>query len=842
MSSKLKSDKSKTKSKMATASKGTKQKKTVVSKRQGTAAKKSTKTKQSSTAERATANKTVANRSTAKKDAKPVGNKLTARKDRSGRMWFVLAVFVLVLLYVGLYRVYAIKQQSDEYEKAAIYNQVNKVPDTVLSPNRGDIVDRNGEQLAVGETVYNIILDVRLLLKQKEEIQTETIEKINELLDIPLDTLKEYVALDANGKPNKDTSYFMIAKKVPYTTGKAINDLGWNWFYGEQDTKRSYPQGTLAAQVLGFIRGDTIWGLENTYNDQMLGVPGRNFRTYEADGTIETQHESPIKGNKLVTTLDANIQKYAEEVCKTAYDAYSPEYTASIVMNPNTGEVYAMAQYPTFDPNDPMKLSELEKSDVAAEWEKMSDDEKYKLANTAWKNFCLTGTFEPGSIFKPVVAAMALEEGVITTNDSFVCGGSLKVADYEIHCHNRNGHGSLTLTQALAQSCNVAMMRIAAKLGVDNYLAYQSAFGFGEKTGIDLPGEVSASNLLYTKDTMHTAELATSSFGQGFNCTPIQAITAFSSLINGGKLMQPYVVSQVIDDAGNTVKTNSPKVVRNVISQETSDYIRTALEEVLTEGTGKKAMIQGYSIGGKTGTAQQGDRTKQEYTLSFIAYHSVENPDMIMMTIVHKPEGYNDAGGEASAVPMLKQLMEDIINYEAIPPDNDGAESSGTTGQETYTVKDYTNQSLKSVIDELINDGIDFEVIGSGNTVAKQSPAAGTKLEKKASKLLLNISSSGDTNLVPIPDVTGISIEDATKMLESSGFGVSAVTDSSDSDDDVNVTVTVTEDDSTEAEEDVTSDDDATESESTSTPTVYVQMPSANVRVEAGTTVRIRAK
>lgn len=770
----------------------------------------------------------------------------------TGRLLCMLLVFVILLSYVGLYRVFAIKADGKDYEKSAIYNQVNRIQDKIVSPNRGDIVDRNGEPLAVGETVFNIILDVRLMVEQKQDKQEETINNINKIVGIPVETIRSYVALDANKKPAKDTHYFILAKKVPISVGRKINDLNCNWLYAEQDTKRSYPHGTLAAQVIGFTRGEASWGIESVYNDDMTGIPGRTFRTYERNGSIVTQRENPVKGNKLVTTLDANIQQFAEDVCKTAYDAYDPEYTDSIVMNPKTGEIYAMAQYPSFDLNDPMKLTDLGKTNISSTWDKMTDKQKNDLANKAWKNFAITDTFEPGSIYKPIVVAMALEEGVIKSTDSFYCGGVKKIADYEIHCHNRNGHGTLSLTGVLAQSCNIGMMEIITKLGAEKYLQYQHDFGFGEKTGIDLPNEASASNLLYSLSNLHSAEMATSSFGQGFNCTPIQAITAFSSIINGGKLMRPYVVSQVVDNDGNIVKENSPQVVRSVVSKETSDFVRTAMEDVFTEGTGKKAAIQGYAFGGKTGTAQQGDRSKQKYTLSFIAYHSIEDPNIICLTLIHKPANYSDVGGAATPVPMMKTLLEKIINYEAIPPDNDG--KSGIAKVDTaqnYTVKDYTKSNLKSTIETLIDEGIDFEVIGSGDTIAKQSPAGGTQLKAKPSKLLLSLSNSGKTTLVPVPDVTGLSASDAKRMLESSGFKCSVADDSnSNSDEKETYAIETTTHDPLEDVETTTeekSDTDTSKSDKTKTTTstgnqVYVQMPSANVKVESGTTVRARIK
>ena len=439
---------------------------------------------------------------------------------------------------------------------------------------------------------------------------------------------------------------------------------------------------------------------------------------------------------------------------------------------------------------------------------------------------------------------MALEENVISPEETFFCGGSLTVADYNIHCHNRNGHGTLTLDGVLAQSCNVGMMRIMTKLGADKYLQYQKDFGFGEKTGIDLPGEASAAGLLYTKENLHSAEMATSSFGQGFNCTPMQAITAFAALVNGGKLMKPYIVSEILDRNDNVVLKNEPEVVRNVISKETSDYIRTALEEVLTEGTGKKAVIQGYAIGGKTGTAQQAPRSEQKYALSFIAYHSVENPNMMLMTVIYKPKDYNDEGGEATPVPMMKTLMEKIIEYEAIPPDNSEAAETAVT-ENGYTVKDYTNTNLKSTIQELVADGIDFEIIGSGDVITKQSPGAGTRLDKKVEKLLFTISASENAKLVPVPDVTGLEVEEAQKLLESAGFVCSVTNDSAQIQAQIEqAKENATAEGTIEESEETTQSPPETVSD-TDTPAdakVYVQMPSANVKVESGTTIKVRVK
>ncbi len=791
------------------------------------------------------------------------------------RLTILLILFVLAIGFLGYFRVFMIKLNRSELETTAINQQINKIQNKVIAPNRGDIVDRNGETLAVGETVFDIILDPLLAVevdkgerekaaqKESEAIQKgkdytpptfsmdESFAKAAEILGISVETLESYVALDSEGNPAENRHYLIIAKDVPYETGKTINSWGYSWLYGEQDTKRSYPYNSLAAQVIGFVRGDASWGLEKYYNTYMLGIPGRTFRTYEADGSIVTQRENPVKGNKVVTTIDAHLQNYADEACREAYDAYEPEYASAIITNPQTGEIYAMSQYPTFDLNNPMNISSLEDAEDKKEFEEMSEEDRNDLLNRTWKNYNITETFEPGSIYKPIVVAMALEEGLITMNDTFVCGGYKKVADEEIPCHATGGHGPLDVTGVLAQSCNVGMMDIISKIPAETYLKYQHDFGFGEKTGIDLPGEASAANLLNTIDNLHSVEKATNSFGQGFNCTAIQAANALAAVINGGKLMQPYLVSSIQDADGNIIEERQPQVVRQVISQETSDKVRQALEETFTEGTAKKAQISGYSLGGKTGTAQQSPRSAQKYVLSFIGYHSVENPDIMVTVVLHKPANYSDAGGAATPVPVLKQIFEKIIDYEAIPPDYDEGEAAKETDT-SYTVKNYTDSNLKETVNSLINEGIDFQILGSGDTVISQSPAGGTNLDEKPEKILLTIAAKGKTKLVPIPKVVGLSVSDAEKMLESAGFEVDVTEETDDGFDYETLDDIITEATTVENKKDSSSDNDKQDDDDrdkepeepseSSGPTVYVQMPEANVRVESGMTIKIRAR
>ncbi len=761
------------------------------------------------------------------------------------RMYSFLIIVFAAILYVGVYRVAYFKHfKGDEYESAAINNQINGGVDKTIAPARGNIYDRNMQPLALSTTVFKIILDVRILVQQDADVQQETLAKINEMLDIPISELEAYIAIGADGKPAKDTSYLKIAENIPYETGKAINDLGYSWLYGEEDTFRSYPQGQLAAQVVGFIRGDSSWGLESYYNDVMTGTEGRRFRTYEADNTITTQQENPIAGNSLVTTLDQTMQQYAEDACKSAYLEYNPENVSSIIMNPSTGEIYAMAQYPTFDCNNPMALTDLTDKNLSEQWDDMTDDEKYTLAMKAWKNFNITETFEPGSIYKPILVAMALEEGVITPESTFNCTGVKVVADYEVHCHETGGHGVLDVEGALENSCNVAMMEIITKLGRDKYFKYHRDFGYAEETGIDLPAENAAnsSNLMYDLEDLNVTEMATSSFGQGFNATALQSINAMAAVINGGKLMKPYVVSQIIDEKGNVVSETTPTVVRQVISKETSDYVRKALESVVTpEGTGRKAVINGYAIGGKTGTAQQSPRSEQKYTLSFIAYLPVENPDVMVMTVIHKPEGYNDDGGDVSPAPMLREILVNIINYKAIAPTYDTDESDEIeVGENEVTLKDYSGQGVKSVIDELISLGLDYELIGSGDTVVKHFPSGNTNVEK-GTKILINLSSDQNSQLAAVPDVVGLTAQQAQQTLEAAGFGCfvddgSTYIDTSDEKEEE----TAQDDEDYEEDEDYDEDYEDDESDDSSQGVVASQMPEANVKIAEGATVKVK--
>lgn len=765
------------------------------------------------------------------------------------RLIFILIITLFSLFFVGVFQVMRIKiVHGNEYEALAISNQINKVQDKIINPNRGNILDRNKQALAVSTTVYNVILDVRVLLSLELEQQKETLNGLKETLGIPDEELNGFVALDAQTKkPVNDTNWLVIRKQIPFQTGKTIESADLKCVYLEQDTKRTYPHDSLAAQVIGFIRNDS-WGLENVYNEELTGVPGRTFRTYEIDNNIVTREIDPQTGRTLVTTIDQTIQQFAENICKQTYQScadsdHKAELTAIMVMNPMTGEIIAMSQYPTFNLNNPTELSpeaqeiyervKAEKLEAGKSEEDADSEAKSYVYNTIWRNFNITDSFEPGSIFKPVTATAAYEEGIISASEKFYCGGNKVFPSDTIPCNRLSGHGSQTVEQALANSCNVALMDIGAKLGSEKFYKYQRDFGFGEKTGIDLPAETSAESLMYKLSALNQVELATSSFGQGFNSTAIQDLNAFAAIINGGKLMKPYVVSQIIDDSGNIISETQPEIVRRVISEESSDFFRKGMQSVINpSGTGKKAIIDGYSIGGKTGTAQQGKRDENEHTLDFVAYLPVDDPQYIAMAVIHKPKNYTD--GVVSPVPMLRELLINIINYKSITPDSDVETAEGVYSGSANEVNlpDLTNKPLNEAVKTLNELGLDFEFAGSGgDTVTKQFPAGNVKTPVDTSILLYIGSSAEDIQLTQIPDVTGMKVSEAQEVLSKSGFECS-IADYSEPE---------TKNSSAAADE---STENTTEGGNTAQGTtekiVYQQIPSAGANVEKGMIVKIK--
>ncbi len=660
--------------------------------------------------------------------------------------------------------------KGEEYENAAKTQQTEGY-DTTIVANRGSIVDRNNQAFAVSTRVYDLALDVRVLVEYydaKEQEKTISTLASIDYLGLDYNTLKSYIVTDENGVPAADTHWKVLAKKLTREQKEEIEAMDLKGVVFGADTKRSYPLGTIGSDVIGFIRGDSSWGIENKYDSVLSGVNGREFKTYDGGSTAVVETIDAKDGATVVTTLDYNIQQYAEQAVAEAVAEYQPEHAAILVMNPNTGEVYAMADSPTFDSNTPSDPTTVNTSEeFATQWAAMTDEEQLEYLTESWKNFNITNTFEPGSIYKPMVVAAALEEGIISENDTFVCNGSKTVYDREISCWQQSGHGTQTVEDVLANSCNVAMMDIGEKMGVSLFYKYQKDFGFGEKTGIDLPGEESAANLMFAENAIGPVELATMSFGQSFNCTAIQVLTAFSAVINGGNLMQPYVVSQIIDSDGEIIYEKTPTLVRKVISEETSNTVRKYLQAVIDTGTGKKAKIEGYAIGGKTGTAQQAIRANEQYTVTFVGFLPVDNPEIIAIAILDRPAGYTE--GSTSAAPMLKGLLENIIKYLGIPK-TEAVDENSEAAANTIVLDDLTQYSTNDAIMYLSMKGLNYQVVGEGSVVTSSVPHAGTEVAEDSTVIVYVTKGPNDDNMTQTPNVMGRTYDEAVGALMEAGL------------------------------------------------------------------------
>ncbi len=700
-------------------------------------------------------------------------------KSRKNRLLFIGNVVSLML--VGLLFVVIFQKQinGEEYERKSKEQQLNhKNTETIINPNRGSIFDRNQKSLAISYTVYNVRLDVRALVERKQEIIDDTLKGLNELLDIPFEKLNDYISMESQDKLKYDTNWLLIARKIPQNLMLEIKSRELPCIYFEDDSMRQYVFDILGASVLGFKRGDSLSGLEKQYNVHMSGVAGRISKVYDANNNIVLNQIPAKEGYSIITTLDLDIQQFAEEAVREAGTEFLPKNSAVIVMNPNTGEILAMAQYPSFNPNDPMNLDFLGTDYAKEQMEAMTEEDKMKQYFRTWTNYNISSTFEPGSIFKPILVAAALEEGVITPNSTFTCTGKKQVADREIGCWYTQGHGTQTLSQFLANSCNVAAMEIALKMGREKFYKYQHDFGYGENTGIDLPGEENSGSpaVMYTVDRLNPVELATSGMGQSFNCTAIQSINAFATVINGGKLMKPYVVSQVVDSNKRIVMENTETISKKVISEDTSNFMRNMLKDVVSaEGTGKKAVIKGYNIGGKTGTGEQGKRDGKTHVVSFIAYLTVEKPEYIAIALIDRPKDYKEyMQGSTTAAPILRKLLMKIIKSKGIKPSSETAPEDNIYFDNVNTIDlpDYIGKNVNEAFRDLNRLDLKYEVVGDGDVVTNQVPIGGTVITSDT-KIILNIGSGGEeVPYTTVPDLTGLTLADATTMLTELDLGV----------------------------------------------------------------------
>lgn len=692
----------------------------------------------------------------------------------NGRFAFILFAFFAAFALMFGRVLYMKVVHGAEYEAAAKNQQINRY-DITIPPNRGSILDRNNQVLAISTTVYNVALDSLQLAEvaqQYPEEQEKTLTTLCEYFpELDYNTLKQYVTVNPEtGELYMNNHWKYLVKGIERSVKEELEAMNLKGVYFEKSSKRSYPLNSSACHLVGFTRGDAQWGLEGYYNSYMEGTPGRSFILYNGADSVVHQDYDAKDGDTIITTIDYNIQKIAEEVVAETAAEWPAKNVAAMVMDPYTGEVYAMAESHSFDLNNPNEIPEWETDTKYTEnWDQLSSEEQLEYLNTMWKNFCVSDTYEPGSIFKPMLVAAALEEGVITPNSSFQCNGYTDIGGYRIKCHLVSGHGNINVEQIMAQSCNMGVIQIANLLGADKFYEYQREFGFGDYTGIDLPGE--AAGQLHEKEAIGPTELATMSFGQTFNCTSIQVIAAFSSLINGGNLVKPHVVSQIVDADGNVVLENDTEVVRRVISEKTSAYMRTALKATVENGLAKKLQIDGYSIGCKTGTAEQGSRTNDDlWAPSNMSYFPAENPKYIVFTVINQPSDYVE--GVQTPTPMTKKLIEGIIKYDNLEPTQPVEDEANLSQNKTVTVADYTDSVIFDVIGDLDGKELTYKVVGNGNTVVNQVPKGGTTVDVGSEVILYVQRSEEDTGTVSVPNVVGKNYEQAETTLTNAGFTV----------------------------------------------------------------------
>ncbi len=709
-------------------------------------------------------------------------NKQNKRLERlpTLKLYFILITLTILFAFLTFRVSVIIFTHGEELERMAVEHQSYSTSDTVRLPNRGTITDSNGNILAISYTVYDVILDItntydkNKSLEYNQKYVEENISTLSQILEVSEDEISQYYELDeTTGRPVYDVMYKKIADDISFEKGQEIISADLRGVYLEEGTERYYPQQNSASQVVGFLKSDNssnYYGIEKSYNDYLTGTPGRVYKTYSNSGSTYVNDIPAITGDRVISTIDLNIQNITDETVKKYGDKFEAEKASIIVMDPNTGAIKAMSEYSNFNNNNPGYYELYSNPNLVAEIEKMSPEQQSAAVMDVWTNFNISQTYEPGSTYKPSVVAAAIDEGIISPNETFLTTGSIEVEGHTINSWDKNENAQKTPMDILVTSSNVGMVKIAQKMGAEFFYEQQERFGFGQKTGIDLPAEESASNLVYSPEQLGDIELATSSFGQGFNATTIQSITAFASLINGGNLMVPYVIDEVVSEDGTVILDNEPRIRRKTISASTSDYMREGLQAVVEPGgTGDNAYIEGYSIGGKTGTAEQGIRGTDARTLSFVGYFPVENPQYIIMSVLHRPNvtGY---GGGSAAAPMTREVIEGIIQYKDIPPSSP-ISISNSNNSPTVTLPSYIGMSVEEVTQDILNKGLNYELLSSGDTITYQSIKEGnTAIEGET--IFLEAEDKGKTPLVAVPNVVNMPYKDAEQVLINSGFKV----------------------------------------------------------------------
>lgn len=742
--------------------------------------------------------------------AKGPDNRMRARIGAL-TLLFVVCGFGLVALRLLYMQVF----QYDFYIQQATSLQTR---DSFITPNRGTIYDANMQVLAESASVERICVTPGAVVSESDvkkgisaESQQQTLATIlSDTLDVDYDTVLGKIQ-------NTDSGYEIIAQKVDKDVSRELyeklNAAGCTGVYSEPDTKRYYQQGSFLSAVLGYVNSDNngTYGLESQYNDVLSGTAGRIVRVQNGqnqDVTPEASTEIPAQdGNSLVLTIDSDIQNILEKHLETALadNPNARDGVSGIVMDVKTGEVLAMANLPDFDPNNAYQLTSeryidelkedaakiLEDAGVSAtipdKWyqegglanlpESIQNNDdlvdklgaaRVKILTKSWRNPVVSDNYEPGSTFKLMTVASAYELGTAHEQDTYVCGGSMQVENWTIRCHNTGGHGTQTLTEALMNSCNVAMMQIAEKTGKDRFYQFLKAFGMTEPTGIDLPAESGGQFYDPDSDAWNEVSLATASFGQRFTVTPLMELNMVCAIVDDGKLKQPYVVKQVLNADGSVQSTTESKVVRQVISEDTSAYMREAMEQVVASGTGKNAYVSGYRIGGKTATSEilqeEGD-TENRYTASFIGVAPMDDPQIAVLVAINDIPESSPHGGGAIAAPVVARIMEEVLPYIGVT----SVYADDESDRREVSVPSVVGQTEEQAASTLEQAGFGYRVVGDGDTVTDQVPASGVRIPVSG-RVILYMSENKPTEQIAVPDLTGLTPDECRDTLEQYGL------------------------------------------------------------------------
>ena len=693
------------------------------------------------------------------------------------RTIIVMTALILALSIVsGASLVNIMVINGEKYQNDASEQQLY---DSLVTAPRGDIYDRNMQKLATSSPAWTVYITPNGIKKLKADEASKVKEKIaeglSEILELDYETVYGYC--------EKNSYYVIVKKKIEKTVADEIRqflidnkDLELTQYVGlDETTKRYYPNENLASVVLGFVGSDDqgLSGIESYYDNDLTGIAGRVVAAKNAAGTnmpfSYEKVEEATQGRSLVLTLDSYVQYTAEKYLENAIEANQiAERGAAVVMNVNTGAILAMAVKGDFDPNDPFTLSSADQEKVDA----VTDEEEKKtlkseLLNRQWRNKAVSDTYEPGSVFKVVTASIAIEENLVNKNSSFYCNGHATVAGQRYGCHKRTGHGSQNLMQAISNSCNPAFITIGQYIGASTFSKYFKAFGLTEKTGIDLPGE--ASSTYHKEENMGPVELSSSSFGQTFNVTPIQLITAIAAAVNGGYLVQPHLVEKKLDENGKTVETVSTSYKRQVISETTSATIRELMQYVSENGA-KNSLVAGYNIGAKTGTSQKVSKIQATgdhylYIGSCVTVAPIENPEIAVLVLLDEPKGDKYYGGVISA-PVNSQIMADVLPYLGYEPSYSEEELKSLT----LTVPDTVGATVEDAKSKITSAKLQYKVVGSGENVVRQLPEAGSKVISGG--VVIVYTEEGGSEKVTVPNLVGLTATEVNDIAASSNVNV----------------------------------------------------------------------